>query len=175
MALTILIDKLHTAMDQNFFTLGVYLDLSKAFDAVDHGILLKKLHFYGIRGIAFNWLKNYLLNRRQYVCYNGVNSMIGKINCGVPQGSILGPLLFLLYVNDMHNVCTSSFTLLFADDTNIFVSGNSLEEIETNINNDLKALSIWFQLNKLSLNIHKTKFMIIKSREKKDSSISASH
>jgi hypothetical protein len=93
--------------------------------------------------------------------------MIGKINCGVPQGSILGPLLFLLYVNDMHNVCTSSFTLLFADDTNIFVSGKSLEEIETKINNDLKALSIWFQLNKLSLNIHKTKFMIIKSRKKK--------
>jgi len=166
MALTILIDKLHTAMDHNFFTLGVYLDLSKAFDTVDHRILLQKLQFYGIRGVALDWLKNYLSDRQQYVYFNGANSSMGKISCGVPQGSILGPLLFLLYVNDMHTVCRSSFILLFADDTNIFVSGKSLLEVEQTINNELKALSNWFKLNKLSLNIHKTKFMIIKSRKK---------
>ena len=117
MALTILIDKLHTAMDHDFFSLGVYLDLSKAFDTVDHSILLQKLQFYGIKGVAFNWLKNYLSDRQQYVVYNGVKSDMGKINCGVPQGSILGPLLFLLYVNDMHTACRSSFIMLFADDT----------------------------------------------------------
>ena len=166
MALTILIDKLHTAMDHNFFSLGVYLDLSKAFDTVDHSILLQKLQFYGIRGVAFNWLKNYLSDRQQYVVYNGVKSDMGKINCGVPQGSILGPLLFLLYVNDMHNACRSSFIMLFADDTNIFVSGKSILEIEQTINVELKALSIWFKLNKLTLNIKKTNFMIIKSRKK---------
>ena len=91
---------------------------------------------------------------------------MGKINCGVPQGSILGPLLFLLYVNDMHTACRSSFIMLFADDTNIFVSGKSILEIEQTINVELKALSICFKLNKLSLNIKKTNFMIIKSRGK---------
>ena len=102
--------------------IGVFLDFSKAFDTVDHAILLCKLEHYGIRGNALSWFKSYLTDREQFVTFNGVSSATKLISCGVPQGSILGPLLFLIYINDLHAVCKNTFPILFADDTNLFTT-----------------------------------------------------
>ena len=116
MALTVLNDKISSSLDNGDHVLGVFLDFSKAFDCVNHKILLTKLECYGIRGIALQWFRSYLTNRKQYVVYNNINSNLRDITCGVPQGSILGPLLFLLYINDITNASTKLFPILYADD-----------------------------------------------------------
>ena len=115
-----MIDRITAAIDSKCYSLGIFIDLSKAFDSINHQILLEKLHHYGIRGIAHKWFLSYLTNRQQYVDINGYKSTRMKISCGVPQGSILGPLLFLIFVNDMANVSKLLHLILFADDTNIF-------------------------------------------------------
>ena len=107
-------------MDNVKFTIGVFIDLKKAFDTVDHSILVTKHDHYGIRGVAKQWLSSYLENRKQYVCFNGTDSGFLPITCGVPQDSILGPTLFLLYVNALCNVSTRLTSILFADDTSCF-------------------------------------------------------
>ncbi len=111
--------------DKRKMTLSVFLDLSKAFDTINHNILLKKLTHYGIRGISHEWFKSYLQNRQQYVKYKSYNSVSLNVDCGVPQGSVLGPLLFILYTNDLPNCLAKTKGILFADDTTIYVSGNS--------------------------------------------------
>ena len=141
-------------------TVGVYLDLQKAFDTVDHGILLRKLHNYGIREIVLNWISDYLTNRQQFVTIGDNASDFDSVTWGVPQGSVLGPLLFLLYVNDIQNCAPDSCIKLFAEDTNIFVTGKSLEETINKANNSLLLLSNWFAANKLSLSIDKTSYSI---------------
>ena len=109
--------------------MGIFLDLSKAFDTVDHDILLYKLHNYGIRGTANNWLNSYLSNRQQYTVIDDSTSKIMSLSIGVPQGSILGLLLFLIYVNDMQHAFTKADLKLFADDSNLFVTGRNLIEL----------------------------------------------
>jgi len=149
-----MIDNIYRNMDLKNVTVGIYLDLQKAFDTVDHGILLHKLYVYGIRGITLDWFRDYLRNRQQFVTLTDISSDMGNITCGVPQGSVLGPLLFLLYINDIQN-CTYDFSIkLFADDTNVFVHGKSLDEVKAN--NSLALLSKWFTVNKISLSVDKT-------------------
>lgn len=123
---------------------------------MNHTILLDKLERYGVRGVALNWFTSYLSGRKQYVSVNNANSDFKEIVCGVPQGSILGPLLFLLYVNDIVNVSKVLFPLMFADDTNVFISGKNLQNITTQMNNELSNVCTWLTSKKLSLNVKKT-------------------
>ena len=157
-ALLTLIDKISSAIDKGEYVIGLFLDLSKAFDTINHRILFDKLYKYGVRGIALDWVKDYLSNRKQFVHFNGISSNQSDITCGVPQGSILGPLLFLLYVNDLPNVSDILFPLLFADDTNLFLSGNDLNNMINVINGEVRKIVSWLNCNKLSLNIKKNPF-----------------
>mgnify|MGYP001553100430 CR=1 FL=1 len=160
MALSSFVEKITTSLDKGQHTIGVFLDLKKAFDTVNFNILLDKLFHIGIRGNSHALLKSYLVNRKQTVTISSSKSSFKEIICGVPQGSILGPLLFLIYINDLPNALQSSFPIMYADDTNIFYSGNNLRQIENSLNNDLQALSKWLSLNKLSLNLTKTHTML---------------
>jgi hypothetical protein len=137
MAILTLLDKITKAIDNDKFAVGIFIDFAKAFDTVNHDILLKKLYHYGIRGVAYNWLESYLTNRKQFCTYNGTKSTLTTISCGVPQGSILGPLLFLVYVNDLGDIFNKINSVLFADDTNLIVTGNSIQEIEQITNEEL--------------------------------------
>ena len=128
MAISEITNSLRKAIDNNLYTCGVFLDFTKAFDTVNHGILLDKLEAYGIRGIPLNWFVNYLTDRRQYVDLGGVKSSEQTIICGIPQGSTLGPLLFLIYINDLPNSSDKLDYKVFADDTNIFASSVNLKK-----------------------------------------------
>ena len=172
MALITLIDKISEALDQGELVIGILLDFSKAFDTVDHGILLKKLELYGVKDTALKWFDSYLTNRLQYVTYNNIKSDKEKVKCGVPQGSILGPLPFLLYINDLTTVSTTSLSVLFADDTNIFMSGKNLPSMAMALNEQLTAIYEWLCCNKLLLNVLKTHYMIFTQRNKKVNDIS---
>ena len=143
------------------------MDLQKAFDTVDHPILLSELSHYGIRGVSNDWSKSYLSNRSQYVSINGYDSGPAAINCGVPQGSVLGPLLFLLYINDLSQAIKFCKLYHLADDTNPLCLGNSVKKLNKLVNADLKCLVNWSNANKISLNVNKTEMVIFKSKQKK--------
>ena len=151
-------------MDRGFFNIAVFLDLQKAFDTIDHDILLKKLDLYGLDKPALNLLKSYLTNRIQMCSINGTISCPKIVTCGIPQGSILGPLLFLIYINDLPRSLEYSFPRMFADDTTLTVSGESIHDVEVAINHDLANVKQWLSANKLSLNLIKTEYLLIGSR-----------
>ena len=166
MALSILVDRIQQCISKKQYVIGTFIDLSKAFDLVNHKILLKKLYHYGIRGHALEWINNYLTDRTQYVVYNNGTSHHGTVSMGVPQGSILGPLLFLIYINDLPNVSNVLFYLLFADDTNIFISGQNIDSMCEQLNLALSSISQWFISNKLLLNVTKTNLMVFTTKNK---------
>jgi retron-type reverse transcriptase len=134
--------------------LGIFLDLSKAFDTVDHNILLYKLFNCGIRGNVYNWFKSYLSKRQQYTLIGDSASQVMPLSVGVPQGSILGPLLFLIYVNDIQYACTNAYPKLFADDSNLFVKGRDLNELYQAANLACVEISHWFPFYIFSCCMH---------------------
>ena len=150
-------------IDKGLLNAVVFLDLAKAFDTVDHSILLRKLEIYGINGVPLDWFKSYLNHRSQYCYINGQYSTESQTLCGVPQGSTLGPLLFLLYINDLPRSVTYSCPRMYADDTTLSASGASTKDIENKLNSDLANVKLWLEANKLSLNVFKTEFMLLGS------------
>ena len=160
-------EKISNAFESNKFLIGIFLDLSKAFDCIDHNILFDKLYFYGIRGIALDLIKSYLTNRKQYVNIENTSSSFLDITLGVPQGSNLGPLLFLLYVNDLPNASDILSFILFADDTNLFLASNDQLNISNILNAELEKVNSWFLANKLLINFSKTNYMIFKPQNKR--------
>ena len=151
-------------IDKGLINGVLFLDLRKAFDTVDHKILIEKLKLYGITGVALKLFISYLEKRYQSCKVNNVKSSRKLIECGVPQGSNLGPLLLLLYVNDLPNCLDQAKPSMFADDTSITASSESVEELEALLNSDLDNIYQWLVANKLTLNVSKTEYMIIGSR-----------
>ena len=152
-----IISSIQSNMDKKRFSCAVFIDLKKAFDTVDHSILLKKLYIYGVRGIVNDWFKSYLLNRTQITEIDRFISEKEHSPYGVPQGSVLGPLVFLLYINDIKASAKLKF-FLFADDTNLLHANKGLKILESTVNNELINQREWLSANKLTLNIKKIKF-----------------
>ncbi len=168
-AIISIIDTLTEKLDSHYFTTGIFLDLSKAFDTINHEILLSKLKYYGIRGTELELIKNYLTNRQQCTQYNETTciSDLLQITHGIPQGSILGPLLFIIYINDITTISNTISTILFADDTNILSFDYDQMELLFNLNSDLNIIDDWLKANKLSLNIKKTEDIIFTTPQRK--------
>ena len=162
-ALVSLTEAVRSTLDNKRLGCGIFIDLQKVFDTVNHRILHSKLEHYGIRGCALEWFRSYLSDRKQYVSVNGSNSNLLSITCGVPQGSELGPLLFLIYINDLPNASKKLTFYLFADDTNIYYESKDLFNLIKIVNKELRLVKKWLDANKLSLNIDKTNYIIFHS------------
>lgn len=146
----------------------VFLDLKRAFEVVDRKILIKKLQWYGINGVVLSWFKSYLENRSQRVKFNGLLSSSINVDLGVPQGSVLGPLLFLIYINDIVKIASNNCEIrLFADDALIYTAGNSSTEINERLNKQMEKIDEWIKINKLYINVEKTKVMLVRGIRKK--------
>ena len=144
---------IYKSLDENKFVFGVYIDVKGAFDTFNHDILLLKLRHYGVRGNALKWFQSYLSDRKQYIITNGVCSELnsnGKF--GVPQGSVLGPLLFLLFISDIHLSLTNAIIKLFADDTNVFIAGDNFDLLRVTVTSELQSFQEWMHANKLTIN-----------------------
>jgi hypothetical protein len=160
------IKRVYKSMDEREIGIGLFLDLSKAFDLVDHDILLRKMAEMGIRGVAHKWFQSYLENREQRVEITYRRKETNEIiNClsrkkpiryGVPQGSVLGPMLFLLYINDLESCIEHGGPTFFADDTSIFIAGNSVNDVQSKINETINKLTVWFERNRLIINKENT-------------------
>ena len=162
-------DDWYNGMDLGKLVGLVFIDLKKAFDTVDDNILCKMLELYSVQQRELSWFKSYLSNRKQFCRVNGVDSKIGDIGVGVPQGSCLGPLLFLIYINDLPQAVQDSAVSMYADDTSLCYQSHDLTRLNEAINSDLKKLDTWLQGNKLSLNVAKTHSMLISSKQKQNS------
>ena len=157
-------DKITQAIDIKHYSIGIFIDLAKAFDTIDHNLLLNKLRHYGVRGTVLAWFASYLSNRSQFVRVNSCSSGCKPICMGVPQGSVLGPLLFIIFINDLAACLTHLSPLLFADDTNLFYSNADIDVLRTTVDQELLKLSEWFHCNHLSLNVMKTNYILFGSR-----------
>ncbi len=160
------INFISNAMNENKFAIGVFFDLKKASDVCSHDILLMKLSKMGINGTALNWFKSYLSDRTQIVDINGNTSRMRQLKVSVLQGSVLSPILFLCFINDLHSV-TELLTLMFADDTFSLQSVYDLDELFIIINAEINKMAVWFCANRLAVNINKTKYMIFHMKGKK--------
>ena len=158
-------EKIKQACDSGHYACGVFLDLQKAFDTVNN-ILLRKLDYYGIRGVTNNWFRSYLQDRIQFTSVIGYQSNMRQLKCGVLQGSVLGPLLFILFINDLHLAAQYSSVHQFADNTNLLLVEKSLKKLNKKVNRDLKLIVEWVRANKLSLNANKTEIIIFKPKSK---------
>ncbi len=155
-----------SALNSNKYCIGVFLDLKKAFDVVPHELLLKKLNFFGITGKIWEWFQSYLKGRAQKVEINGKLSNLADITISVLQGSILGPILFLCFINDLPSI-SKLFLLLFADDTSCLSADSNLQNLITTCNNELQKIANWMMANKLAINVKKCKFIIFHNKGKK--------
>ena len=151
------------AIESNEYAIGIFCDLSKAFDTLNHEILLEKLEHYGIRGNANEWFRSYLKDRKQYVELNNRKSSCLPINTGVPQGSILGPLLFLIYINDLPSAANLK-CVSFADDSNLLIQGENLKELTLTLSKELEGVNDFFKANQLKLNAKKTKMVFFRKK-----------
>ena len=151
-----MVDQIYEVFEKNEYTLGVFIDLSKAFDTVDHSILLRKLELYGITDRNYAWIKSYLSNRLEYIQIDEKSrTEFCVVKCGVPQGSILGPLLFLLYVNGLKNESSVLDPIIFADDTNFSYTHSNVRKLFSTMNEELASINQWFTSNKRSSNAEK--------------------
>ena len=151
------IDKIRYEIDKGNYACGF---LKKAFETVDHHILIKKHECYGVRGISNKWFASYLNKRKQFVSINGYKSNLADAKCGVPQGLTLGPLLFLIYINDLHVAIKYCEVHHFADNANLLIVNICVKSINKEVNYDLKNLSNWLKTNKISLNVSKTELVL---------------
>jgi hypothetical protein len=161
--LTHLTNYIFSAINDKKFCIGLFLDLKKAFDVCSHQILLKKLPKYGINGLSLQWFASYLKDRQQKVDVEGVTSSTNTFNISVIQGSILGPILFLIYINDLYSA-SKLLKLMFADDTAGLASDKNLSTLVENVNAELKKIARWFRSNKMAVNVSKTKFIIFHTK-----------
>ena len=164
-ALIDIIEKIRNACDKGIYACGAFLDFKKAFDTMNH-ILLSKLAHYGIRGQANNWFHSYLTQRVQFTLVNRFNSRLHLISHGVPQGSVLGPPLFIIFINDLHKSIRHSQMLHFADDANLLYINKSMKRIKKHINHDLSLISQCLGSNKVILNADKTELVIFSPKRK---------
>ena len=156
-------------LDETKLIYAVFLDLKKAFDRVNHQILLQKLEKYGVRGLPLQLLTSYISDRIQYTVVNNHKSNICSVTCGVPQGSTLGPLLFIIYINDLP-LASNLNTKLFADDAVLTSSNKCLKTLITSVNCELGKIDDWMKINKLTFNYDKTTYMIITQKKEKPQS-----
>ena len=160
------LDTIYTAINNKNISIATYIDFSKAFDTVPHNILVKKMELYGIKNRNLDWIKNYLNDRKQKTNFNNIYSEFASITVGVPQGSVLGPLLFLVYINDLCEVLEKSKSFLYADDTVLVTSSPEYIIAHRDMQHDLNNITNWCKSNKFTLNISKTKSMLLGSKHK---------
>ena len=158
--------RIFETLENQEYGVCILLDFAKAFDTVNHEILINKLEYYGIRGVALQWLRSYLSNRMQCAEIGDVQSELEFIKCGVPQGSVLGPLLFLIYINDIVNSSNIFKFILFADDTSLYYSCKNARTIEEIVNRELAKISDWLSANRLSLNVGKSKLLYFTNNDR---------